>query len=300
MSILYLFIGTLGWIVLISVYYLKTINAGIKTARNAEATLRDGIVRVARIESKTIRKETEDTQQLELELRFKNLANVFLKMPYELNDSAPEKKRFEKGTKLNIRINRGLGDPLYIIEGAWVGKSRVMRSYTYGFIFLLVFCIGYLLFSYWLQNNGMGWRFLHFFHPWITIPYWGLFFGSLIGGLMFSDVVGVHSKDAVLNRKIVMQGEFAMAKLRNRSLTGTYINEQPQVRFEFEFRDRQGQVRVGEITKIISLLKLHTTTETELPILYLPEDPSKVILAEDYYPAESDLSLPDSSRPYIG
>ncbi len=286
-SITYLFVGSFGWVTFIVVYYFKMVYSGIKVSRGAKMTLRDGIIRTARIESKKILKEKHDDQLLELEISFKNLANVFIKMPYEVHDSAPEKRRFEVGKNVNIRINPDMGIPLIVLEGSWIGQSKGARSYTLGLAFLILFCIGYLVFSYWFQNNGMGWRFLHFWHPWVMIPYYGLFFGLLVGKFLFSEVMGVHSKKAILNRKILINGKLAMAKLRERKQTGLYINEQPQIRFEFEFRDVHGQDRVGSVKKIVDLLELHTTNVAELPIFYLPEDPSKVLLAEDYYVQEN-------------
>lgn len=282
-SILYLSIGSVGWILFIVAYYLKMVRPGIVMQKSANKTLQEGILRVARVESKKILKDAQNHQELELELSFKNLSNVSVKIPYELNDGSPEKKRFEVGKNVDIRINPSMGAPLIIIDGSWFGKRNILNPYNLGLIFIAIFCVSYLVFSYWFQNNGMGWRFLHFWHPWVTIPYYGLFFGLLVGQFLFGEVMGVHTKRANMDRKILIKGKTTIAKLRERNQTGLYINEQPQIRFEFEFTDDQGQIRIGSVKKIVNLLELHTINVTELPIFYLPEDPSKVLLAEDFY-----------------
>jgi len=67
----YLMIGTFGWIVLIGKFYRKTVYRSIKADNETKITLREGVLRSARVESKKIVLENHKEHILVLEIRFK-------------------------------------------------------------------------------------------------------------------------------------------------------------------------------------------------------------------------------------
>lgn len=197
-----------------------------------------------------------------------------------------------------MRIDPALRTPAMIPEGITVATNVSYAARNIGFFLgLILFSAGYLVFSYWLQSKGYGWRFMHFWHPWVTIPLWGLFFGVLLdvvivklagdeggfmGALMGGSAIGASAptKELVL----VLKGKMATARVLDAQQTGMYINEQPQIRFELEFTDHRNRLHRVTFKKIISLLNLGGVQPGERSILYLPEDPQQVLFAEEYLP----------------
>ena len=72
-----------------------------------------------------------------------------------------------------------------------------------------------------------------------------------------------------------------MAKLVKASQTGTYINEQPMIRFDVEYTDNRHHVHRGSLKKVIGLLELDITKQEQIEIFYLPENPSQIAFASD-------------------
>lgn len=63
--------------------------------------------------------------------------------------------------------------------------------------------------------------------------------------------------------------------------TGTYINEQPMIRFELEYTDAMQQVRRASLKKIVNLLDLSVTKQETVDIFYLKDQPERIAFASD-------------------
>ncbi len=283
MAIAYLAVGTIAWICFIFWSYRSFIRPVSKQYNDAKSIVKEGIPVVAHVEKKSIKKETDAYQVLDLEISLQNLSGTLIRIPYEINDTRSEKKRFEVGEFIKMRMDPKLRPPIIVPEDVQVKESNNIIGRRYGaFVGLIAFAMGYLIFSYWLQNGGNGWRFLHFWHPWVTIPFWGLFFGVLIVNVVMGGFLGSFFGGTNNEMKLVFKGKPAHASVIDASQTGTYINEQPQIKFKVEFLDDSGQLRTASFKKIVSLLDLHKIDREERIILYLPENPSEVIFAEEY------------------
>lgn len=280
-AVTYLAIGTVAWLGFIVWYYRRFVRPLNQESKNVALILREGVPVRARVEKKRILKEMPDYQVLELELNVKNLAGTQVRLSYELHDTTPEQKRYEVGKLIAMRLDPQLRSPAIVPENAQVEKNtRKARSYYYGFMTLVLFCIGYLVFSYWLQSNGNGWRFLHFWHPWVTIPFWGLLFGWLMLEVFVGKLLGSLGGGSKGERELIFKGKAAHATVISAEQTGTYINEQPQIRFEMEFTDDRGQRHRASFKKIVSLMDLHNVGQKYRVILYLPDNPQKIMLAD--------------------
>jgi len=54
--------------------------------------------------------------------------------------------------------------------------------------------------------------------------------------------------------------------------TGTYVNEQPQVEFQLEYLDREGNVQHASVRRFVALLELANIPRGQVDILYDPDD----------------------------
>jgi hypothetical protein len=78
-----------------------------------------------------------------------------------------------------------------------------------------------------------------------------------------------------------MYGIKTTGDILNYKQTGMYINEQPQVQFEIEYTDQEGNRRVTLCKKIVSLLDIHKLDNGPKEIMYLPHEPEKIVFYED-------------------
>lgn len=132
---------------------------------------------------------------------------------------------------------------------------------------------GYYVFSYNLESNGTGWRFLMFWHPLIIIP-----LGILFYSFVFSRVFNMLGKimGGISSKELDERGIDTRASVVSAHQTGLYINNQPQVLFELEFKDQTGNLHRVKHKQIVTLLNLGIASQGTLPITYLPENPQKI------------------------
>ena len=283
MAMTYLVIGGAAWVAFITWAYrrfIRPIGSGTQVLTDI---MENGRPVTVHVERKRVKQERSEFQQLDLEISLVNLSGTMVKIPYEINDTKPEKKRYEVGEFIKMRMDPQLREPYLVAEGTMIKKDTgTVRSRYLSFAALVSFSVLYLIFSYWLQNNGYGWRFLHFWHPWVTIPFWGLLIGWLMLDLFIGKLMGGMMEGSPEDMQLIFKGKAASARVIAAQQTGTYINEQPQIRFDLEFEDDKGVLRGASFKKIVSLLHVHTAEQSYRKILYSPEDPSKVIFAEDF------------------
>ena len=278
-AMMLLILSVVLWSVVLIKLYKQWVAYPIKAKSTIESLLRDGSIKNAEILSvRKVKSRKEDMNELELRTRMLNFSGTPILVDLHISDSQPYQRRYEIGKSLRLRIDKDLkGYPYLVPEGSHVTleTGRLMwRVVAWLFVFALI--IGYYIFSYQLENKGTGWRFLAFWHPLIICPLSLLFF--FFGIMGFIGKVSGLPKDTL---RVKFHGKKAMATIIRAEQTGTYINEQPQVRFELEYLDAKGQTHQVSLKKIVNLLDVGITREKTIPIFYLEDDPQQVAFASD-------------------
>ncbi|MBP1221802.1 hypothetical protein [Flavobacterium sp. 1355] len=275
----YLAFSVILWLIVLMGYFRKWIVQIFITKRNLENIKKNGVQREAKIISAVkISRPNAKLNTYELELCFKNLADTEIKHKTTITDMKPHERRFEVGKKLNLLLNRNLNkEPNFIINTTTVTlNTRVFILRILGWVILTIAVIAYYIFSYRYESYGMGWRFMCIGHPLIVCAFTLLLYRYLIQ-FIFSKFSGLGS-DALM---IKFGGIKTRAKLLKVSQTGTYINEQPEMRFTLEYTDHKHHVHRNILKKIVGLLDLDSTKQEYIEIFYLPENPNQIAFAND-------------------
>jgi hypothetical protein len=267
------------WSILLAGYYRKWVLQVFSAKRNMERLKKNGVHREARIlESVNLSKPNAGYNTYELSLSFKNLVNSEIIQKASINDMKPYERRFEVGKRVGLLIDKEVKHiPYFIFENS-EGSIRkgIMALINLGWLTLLAVVVGYYMYAYQTESEGMGWRFMSFGHPLLICPAVLLFYRILIG-FIIGKLSGVPDNAPLIKFK----GVRTTAKQLAANLTGTYINEQPMVNFELEFVDHQNYTHRASIKKIVSLLDLDSTRQKTADIFYLREDPRKIAFVAD-------------------
>jgi hypothetical protein len=268
-----LLISLILWGILLAGYFYKWILFNFIAKRNIERLKESGIPRTAEILS--VDNVFQDTY--DLTISFKNLVGTEITQKTSINDARPQEHRFEVGKKIDILIDKDMASVPYFMFATSEASIRIMiMTWTVlGWLVLTALIIGYYIFSYHLENAGMGWRFLSFYHPLFVCPI--VMLGYRLFGKFLSSFTGTADDSIIIKFK----GIRTNAKLLSASQTGTYINEQPMVRFELEFMDEHYKKHRASIKKLVDLLHLDITRQEAVEIFYLKEDPQKIAFASD-------------------
>lgn len=271
-----LFLGFLLW--MIQTYMISDfITRPVKLARNHEKV---------QVTGKSVQAEILDYQDegmaqgypsKKLLVSFPNLVGNKVKTYISVLDSKEHEKRFELGKKVNLKLNQSGFEPPFTIEGAEYEIES--RPWAWGWIiFNLLYMIGFFLLSYYLQSDGYGWRFLNPFSPWIWAPIIGIIILRTIMKIFGSqDIIDEHHELTSLKSdnsfgELLLYGKTSEGEILNFSQTGTYINEQPQIRFTLRFYDELGNIENKSFKKVVSLTELHKLKKGEVEVLYLPRN----------------------------
>ncbi|NOW95221.1 hypothetical protein [Mucilaginibacter sp. SG564] len=267
------------WIILLAGYYRKWVLKAFSAKRNMDRLKKNGVRREAKIlESVNLTKPDAGYNTYELSLSFKNLANTEIVQKAGINDMKPYERRFEVGKRVGLLIDKEMKHiPYFIFENSEGSIRRgIIALINLGWLLLLTVVVGYYIYSYQSESEGMGWRFMSFGHPLLICPAVLLFYRVLLG--FISSKLNSGLDNAPL---IKFKGVRTTAKQIAANLTGTYINEQPMVNFELEFVDYQNHTHRASIKKIVSLLDLDSTKQKTADIFYLQDDPQKIAFATD-------------------
>lgn len=266
------------WLILLVGYFHKWVLSNFIAKRNVERLKEHGIHRKAEIlEAEKISKDGAAYGTYELTLSFRNLANTEITQKTSVNDAKPDEHRFEAGKKIDILIDKDMKSiPYFIFATSEASIRKAMLSLIIlGWLALTTLIIGYYIFSYNLENDGMGWRFISFGHPLFVSPI--VLFAYRLFGMLILSFTGKPDDAAYIKFK----GIRTNAKLISAKQTGTYINEQPMVRFEVEFLDEHHQKHKAGFKKLIDLLHLDITRQETLDIFYLKENPQRIAFTSD-------------------
>lgn len=266
------------WLILLAGYFHKWILSNFIAKRNIERLKEHGIPRKAEIiEASKISKDRAAYDTYELKLSFRNLVNTEIVQKTSVNDAKPHEHRFVAGKEIDILIDKDMKSIPYFIfasSEASINKTR-LALIILGWLALAALIIGYYIFSYNLESTGMGWRFISFGHPLFICPI--VLFGYRLLGMLILRFTGKPDDAAYIKFK----GIRTNAKLLSVSQTGTYINEQPMVRFDLEFLDEHHQKHKASFKKLVDLLHLDITRQETLDIFYLKENPQQIAFTRD-------------------
>ncbi|WP_343691091.1 hypothetical protein [Chitinophaga sp.] len=265
-------IGAVAWILLLGFYgrfYVKTLFTDkseiIKTAN-------EGRPLIAGITSKIEEGRMRNIAVLQLRLAFTNFSGTPVEVNYQLMDSRPEEGRYEKGNTFELSVNMKKKGGQIVPKGIAVDWNvSMVILYTFVFLVLIGVAAYYPLFD--------DWRHFVLPHPWTLIPLVNIGAAFIIGFLL--KVIMNAGGGANNSVQMVVYGLKTTGNIVRYEQTGMYINEQPQVAFHLAFADHQGKAHSLVLKKIVSLLDVHKLQNGPVEIMYLPEDPGKVIFYED-------------------
>jgi hypothetical protein len=280
MAFIYLGLGIVIWLTVILLYSRFFIKLVFTDKRHLEKTAKEGVTITARITGKKQVGTLRDMAVLDLKLAFNNLAGTAVEVPYQLNDGKPYENRFEVGNTIEMRANLDEQNSTFVPKTMQALHNKgIVFLYSFIFLLLLLAAIVYPVFSYQLESQGSGWRFLKLTHPWIMVPLINLAVGAFIWFL--SGFVAKASGDPAQPLRLVLYGIKTTGTILSYRQTGMYINEQPQVQFEIEYVDHQGFRQTILYKKIVSLLEIHKIDTGSKDILYLPTQPQNIVFYED-------------------
>lgn len=222
----------------------------------------------------------------EILVSFDNFSNTRIRYPLTWTDSKPHQQRYNTGQQITLRADPHLKYRPYVVpDGIETHiNSKIMILYTSIWIVSILAIAAYFYYAYMSQSQGYGWRFLSLPHPLILSPVilysllaiFYLFFSKLISPNLSK---GSGDKDMA---QLLLWGKRATAEIISVQQTGTYINEQPQIRFNMNFIDSDNISHQVAIKKIVSLLDLPAVQLTKSKqILYLADNPQAIALEED-------------------
>lgn len=266
------------WGLLITGYFKNWILSVFITKRNMEKIKSHGLIRQAEIlSSQKVSGSGDKIDTYELNLSFKNLADTTITEKMIVNDSKPYERRFEKGKRVEIIIDKTMTHKPYLIIATTQSHINIpiLILKTLGWAIFLALVIGYYRYAYLDESKGAGWRFLNFYHPLIICPF--ILFLYRILARLFKKYVSRLTE----NKLIKFKGIKTTARLISLNQTGVYINEQPQIKFELEYTDNRNQSHRAIVKKTVSILQLDITKQEWIDIFYLPEDPKRIAFAND-------------------
>ncbi|MBO9673147.1 MAG: hypothetical protein J7577_06870 [Sphingobacteriaceae bacterium] len=277
------------WVILLASYYKSWILNTFTIKRNIELLKNSGIKRNAKIlASVDISIPNAGYNTYELNLSFKNLTGAYVEQKLTVNDTKPYERKFNEGNQVEVIINQNPKDYPFIILSTFEAdiKKGIFLLLHLAWLIVVALVVGYFYFAYQTENEGMGWRFVTFYHPFITCALMLLLGNMNVIERIFGYLANQNPQNDFL---IKYNGLPATAKLHNTWQTGTYINEQPMVAFELEFTDHNNLQHRVTLKKIVDLLDLDSTRQKEVAIFYLERAPKQIAFVSDLNELNVDL-----------
>ncbi|PSM14477.1 hypothetical protein [Stenotrophomonas maltophilia] len=277
LSLLLLVLSLAAWLSLLFAFLHFLLLGPPRALHRVRSILADGEPRDALIEhAEQTGVHVRGFAQWKLQLSFQNLSGTPISEQLLVVDSKPQLQRFGVGRHINARLGRTPGAfPNVVLDGAQpeLDVASLWRRSIGAAIGIVLVAAAYVA-AYRLQSEGLGWTFLSFGHPLLVCPLvlCGYMLGlRLLGRLLQGDARG----DALKYRGIGVEAR--VLKVRQ---TGTYLNEQPQVEFQLEYTDRDGDVQRASVRRFIPLIDLANIPREHVTLLYDPDDRGNVRLED--------------------
>lgn len=279
LALSYLLLSVIAWALVLWGLLSAWILSPFRARRDVLYLLRNGARKEGVIldsQRKGLRANGHYEQSVTFSLR--NFSGTEIKESMELIDIRPEERRFDAGKKITLRVDERLKTrPVMVMDDSTPHlRPGILIGFFLGWLAIAAAIVWYYQFSYGLESNGRGWRFLAFYHPLLLCPvillvtHWGI-------GKIANIFTGIPGNSLELK----YYGYRTDAKVVSVSQTGTYINEQPEVRFELNYTDHLGQTHNASVKKIVPLINLAMAQAQSLPIFYLKDKPGQVAFADD-------------------
>ena len=267
------------WSWLLIRYFRLWILRPIHEERALRQLAREGIPREAEVvASKTLEKKVQGFPEIQVMLEFENISGTPIRETAAVVDMRPQLNRFVVGQHVRLRLSKKLTKaPLIAFVDSEFNKDKLRWGLAIlGWLLLLGIVAAYYGLSYRYEHQGTGWRFLTFSHPLLICPLALLGLRWLMGGGLGKFFIGIDEA-----MRLKYEGYRAEARVLGAEQTGTYINEQPQVRFELKYEDLKGNTHHASFKKVVDLLDMAITRMETIPIFYLVDQPQKVAFAAD-------------------
>lgn len=275
LALLLLALSLVLWLALLLAFLHYLLLGPPRALHRVRSILADGEPRDALIEqAEQTGVHVRGFAQWKLQLSFQNLSGTPINEQMLVVDSKPQLRRFIAGQHIEARVSRAPGAfPNVVLEGAQpeLDVARLWRRGIAAVIGIVAVASAYV-FAYRLQSEGLGWTFLSLGHPLLVCPL--VLCGYALGLRLLGRVLQADARGDVLKYR----GLRVDAKVLKVRQTGTYFNEQPQVEFQLEFIDRDGNVQHASARRFIPLIELANIPREQVTLLYDPEDRSNVRL----------------------
>lgn len=274
LALFYLGLSLVLWASVLGTTLWLILKNGILAQRNLAYINRHGKRIQAVILQSRILKEYKNFVSRQIMLEMSNFSGETIHHTMVINDTRPAENRFEAGKTIYFKVDSDFKrNPYLMIEGS---KSKV------NYVLLLIWfvftggVIAYYNYAYSTESGGLGWHFLELFHPLLVIPACFILFAGIFYLIFRFFIMGNNTGRELLELKF--KGVKTVAEIVQVRQTGTYINEQPQVKYTLEFTDKSGKrfhVSIKEIVSLLDIGKVSVLKHRE--IMYLPERPEKFV-----------------------
>ncbi|MCW3465298.1 hypothetical protein [Chitinophaga nivalis] len=279
LALTYLAVSVIAWIYLLTSWFKKWVLLPFRMRKDVLRLLKNGVKKKGRV---LVSKEqgvfAAGIVTMEITFALQNFSGTEIKEQYVIHDTKPAERRYDVGKTIGVLVDDTLkARPYLTLEGATVGL-RMGRMILLSLAWLAVAAAvaGYYCFSYVLENYGTGWRFLKFYHPLVLCGV--ILLASGIGWRWLLRMIAGSPENGL---ELKYYGILTEAAIVAAAQTGTYINEQPEIRFELRYQDQQGRTQNASVKKIVPLLELDITKQATVPIFYLKDKPQEVAFASD-------------------
>lgn len=270
-----LIVGLIGWIWFAKAQYKQYITAPDTLFKEVQQLQRNGKPVDAEITEVLSKQETKEGYVMtEIMVSFPNLVGTPISSSIDLYDSKPHLNRYEVGKKLPLRLNTQHGGQLPWITGdGEIVKEKSLKRWLY--LFTIIYAIVVFIINHIIFSDGKGWRWLSLFHPWVLIPFWG-FFVMKFTSKTLDGIESGFSGDNI--NELLLHGVETVGKITKANQTGRFINEQPEMKFNINYTDKNGQTHYVKKKKIVLLSDMHRYRLGEVKLLYLPSNPQIIEL----------------------
>ena len=283
-AIIYLIISILGWLIVFGFAGKKIYNATFELQSGAKKILANGKSILAEILSSEILDQSNPNQiNKKLVVRFNNFSGTPIKFPIYITDTNPQLIRYEKGNSIPIKVDEKVKYAPYVLpDGSTPAvKNRLFFLLSAIWVIAALLLITYFIYAYTTESMGYGWRFLSLDHPLLLSMFIAIFFGFLYLNVVGRILSSTFSTGSDKNMKLLFYGKTAQAQILEVAQTGTYINENPQVKYSLQFHDDKNRLQKNSLKKVIMMIDLPYARQEQKRIYFLPEDSSVIAFEED-------------------
>jgi hypothetical protein len=266
------------WVIVFSRAFLKSISGSRENEHKRGERLVTGTV----ISSEN--KGSGRLQRLTIVIEFPNFSNADVQETFSFRDLKPEEMRYEKGRSVQLVIDESIKKGP-VIRLASTKKRKSNRVALFFFVLSAGSLYGsYLIYKFIEKQLGGDWNNIDQLATQEVLP---IVAGSFIFSLVMMKFVfravklSPGQKGIKTAQKLKLHGARATATITKVEETGTRINNDPMIRFHYEFKDHFGETHTGVDRMVVGIMDIGgIKNEKEREVLYLKDEPSSSRLME--------------------